>query len=129
MNYTAEDIEIAKELKLDGFNWIARDKNGYIGAYIDKPYKNIDSWYTTKFAYCSVYKEYFQSITWESEPTSLDSIIASEKPKYERLTDKDIAVTLNTNYCEDVTRFYMYAQRLWELENKIENGQLIFRED
>ena len=51
----------------------------------------------------------------------------ADEKKYERLTDKDIAVTLNTNYCEDMTRFYMYAQRLWELENKIESGELVER--
>ena len=75
MNYTAQDIAKATELKNKGYKWIA-----------------------------------------------------SEKPKYERLTDKDVAITLNTNYCEDMTRFYMYAQRLWELENKIESGELVFRE-
>lgn len=53
---------------------------------------------------------------------------SESKPKYERLTDRDIAVTLNNNECEDMTRFYMYAQRLWEIENKIEQGKLVFRE-
>ena len=53
---------------------------------------------------------------------------SESKPKYERLTDRDIAVTLNNNECEDITRFLRYAQRLWELENKIEQGKLVFRE-
>ena len=46
---------------------------------------------------------------------------------YKRLTDKDIAVTLNFNAYEDNTRFFNYAHRLWELENAIENGELIFK--
>lgn len=53
---------------------------------------------------------------------------SESKPKYERMTDRDIAVTLNNNECEDITRFLRYAQRLWELENKIEQGKLVFRE-
>ena len=48
---------------------------------------------------------------------------------YKRLTDKDIAVTLNCNAYEDNTRFFNYAHRLWELENAIENGVLMFKED
>lgn len=44
--------------------------------------------------------------------------------EYERLTDKDIVVTLNYNAYEDNTRFFNYAHRLWELENAIENGEL-----
>ena len=44
---------------------------------------------------------------------------------YKRLTDKDIAVTLNCNAYEDNTRFFNYAHRLWELENAIENYELI----
>lgn len=74
--------------------------------------------------------DYYPYCLFEYKPENMhyNQNLASEKPKYERLTDKDIAVTLNTNYCEDMTRFYMYSQRLWELENKIESGELVFRE-
>ena len=46
---------------------------------------------------------------------------------YKRLADKDIVVTLNFNAYEDNTRFFNYAHRLWELENAIENGELVFK--
>lgn len=48
---------------------------------------------------------------------------SESKPKYERLTDRDTTVTLNKNDYEDATRFYLYAQRLWELENEIERRE------
>ena len=48
---------------------------------------------------------------------------------YERLTDKDIEVTLNCNAFEDNTRFFCYAHRLWELENKIESGEIDYVAD
>ena len=134
MNYTAEDIKKAKELKVERFNWVVRNKNRSIQAFRQKPIKLAKEWVSSAHEdyddWIDIDAIYFIPIKFENEePASLDDIIASEKPKYERLTDKDIAITLNTNYCEDMTRFYMYAQRLWELENKIESGELVFRED
>lgn len=129
MNYTAGDIEKAKELKSTGKNWVARNENGELMAYTYKPEKRTYIWTDCVEWHLVIHQLFFQSVTWEDEePTSIDLIIASEKPKYDRLTDRDLAVTLNTNYGEDMTRFYLYAQRLWELENKIESGELIFRE-
>lgn len=130
MNYTAREIKEAKRLKELGFNWIAREKGSYLPlrVYVDKPKKLKTGWKTLSEWGWIVYYD-FQSVTWEDEePTSLDDIIASEKPKYDRLTDRDIAVTLNINYSEDTTRLFKYAQRLWKLENKIESGEFVFRE-
>ncbi|MCM1437770.1 MAG: hypothetical protein NC131_00970 [Roseburia sp.] len=47
----------------------------------------------------------------------------------ERLTDKDLTVTLNMPQYGDTTRFMIYAQRLWELENELESGELITRDE
>lgn len=47
---------------------------------------------------------------------------------YERLTDEDLALTLNHNENGDITPFYKYAMRLWELENGIKRGEIIFIE-
>lgn len=75
--------------------------------------------------------DYYPYCLFEYKPENMhyNQNLASEKPKYERLTDRDIDVTLNTNYCEDMTRFLKYATQLWELENKIESGELVFREE
>lgn len=129
MNYTAEDRQEARELKNQGFNYIIRNRGGDLWVTTHRPVKKDNYWVRRNGAITYVNLLGFKGVTWEdTEPTSLDDIIASGKPKYERLTDKDVAITLNTNYCEDMTRFYMYAQRLWELENKIESGELVFTE-
>lgn len=43
--------------------------------------------------------------------------------QYERLTDEDLTVTLNMPQYGDTTKFFRYAQRLWELENQIKKGK------
>lgn len=44
--------------------------------------------------------------------------------KYERLTPKDLVETINMPQYGDNTRFLLYAQRLWDLENQMERGEL-----
>lgn len=75
--------------------------------------------------------DYYPYCLFEYKPENMhyNQNLASEKPKYDRLTDRDIAVTLKNNECEDMTRFLKYATQLWELENKIESGELIFKEE
>lgn len=47
---------------------------------------------------------------------------------YKRLTNRDLVLTLNyNNGFEDDKRRLDYASRLWELENKIESGELVDR--
>lgn len=44
---------------------------------------------------------------------------------YKRLTNRDLVLTLNyNNGFEDDKRRLGYALRLWELENKIERGEI-----
>ena len=45
--------------------------------------------------------------------------------KYERLTPKDMVTVLNRNEQERLEPLLRYAYRLYELEDKIENGTLI----
>ena len=88
MNYTAKDIEKAKELKAEGYNWIATDRNGDCCVYETKPYRFNDYdeatglWSNeedTDWKY--LLNCYFKLITWKSEPVSLDDIIASGELK------------------------------------------------
>lgn len=48
---------------------------------------------------------------------------------YERVTPHDRVEMLNFNQYEDMARFYMYALRCFDLENQIENGELLMREE
>ena len=40
---------------------------------------------------------------------------------YERTTPKDLVEAINMPQGEDMTRFLLYTQRLWEIENAIES--------
>lgn len=49
---------------------------------------------------------------------------------YKRLTNRDLVLTLNyNNGFEDDKRRLDYASRLWELENRIESGELVDRNE
>ena len=44
---------------------------------------------------------------------------------YERLTDRDMVLNLNVNQgTTDLTKYFLFTQRLWELENQIESGAI-----
>lgn len=85
MRFTEQDIEKAKQIKFDGYNWIARDKDGEICAFEVKPYRYAldsaacDMWENQEdTAWITVNKSYFEPITWKSEPVCLDDIIESK---------------------------------------------------
>lgn len=80
VNYTAEDIEQAKELKSMRYSWIARDSNGELTAYTYKPEKYTYRWSdNSDWNYYGLDKRLFQPVIWSNaEPTRLDDIIASE---------------------------------------------------
>lgn len=135
MNYTAEDIEKAKEFKEMGYNWIIRFFGGALWITENRPTKERWGWHFSDGEYAMLdTSKAFKPVTRDDyEPTSLDEIIAKYdkiKPKYERLTDKDLLmnITYNGQY-DDMTRFFLFARQLWELENKIESGELIFKEE
>lgn len=49
--------------------WIARDKDGILGIYINKPVKAIDSWspLTANEDYCVIKTDLFPEVKWEDE--------------------------------------------------------------
>lgn len=143
MNYTAKDIEKAKELKVERFNWVVRNKNRSIQAFRQKPIKLAKEWVSSAHEdyddWIDIDAIYFIPIKFENEePASLDSIIASEKPKYERLTkrqgeyylfDECVKCAYGRKNCDRWCDKTIGAyERLRELENKIESGELVFRE-
>lgn len=50
---------------------------------------------------------------------------AQERSEYQRLTDEDLIVIINASEYGDMTKFLLYAHRLWKLENKIKQGLLV----
>lgn len=62
----------------------------------------------------------------ERKNIKLESDSEKNKINYERITPKNCIETLITNESYDEhARFISYAYRLWQLENKIENGEII----
>lgn len=53
--------------------WIARDKNGSLFAYEDKPkrYDNKKEWFSVKFLF-SMENSLFPDLTWEDEPIEVE---------------------------------------------------------
>lgn len=53
--------------------WIARDKNGFLGAYEDKPVRcdNKKEWLAEKFL-SSMENSFFPDLTWEDEPIEVE---------------------------------------------------------
>lgn len=76
--YSEIDIQTAKTLLKEGCKWIARDGSGRLFAYIDKPKKWDELWWSCgRTGYvCEAFGPIFQNVKFEdSEPTSLDSIV------------------------------------------------------
>ena len=80
--YQASDldfnVEEPEEVTIDG--WVARDKDGEIFFYRDKPIRDNSFWYDSlpEGGYFGLPRDFFPDVTWESEP--LDVTIAI-KPK------------------------------------------------
>ena len=110
MNYTAKDIERAKELKLMGYNWIATNKNGRPFAFGRMPYRCADDsneyniWDNQPGTpWLMLSKEYFKSITWENEPVYIDEIITGGKVQVNGDTVIDRLTAENQRLKEEVT--------------------------
>ena len=53
--------------------WVARDKNGFLFSYEDKPTRcdNKKEWFAEKFL-SSMENSYFHNLTWEDEPIEVE---------------------------------------------------------
>lgn len=145
MNYTKRDIEKAIRLKLEGYNWIATNKNGRPFAYGRMPYRCADDdsneyniWDNQPGTpWLMLSKEYFKSITWENEPVYIDEIITGGKVQangdtaIERLTaELDITKAALDNlifYCTNDKKFMCEA--FSEKCPKKSNGTLLCGSD
>lgn len=69
--YTEEQKEIFKALKVLGFNWMARDKDNPVIAFDIKPERRSFTWYSTKCKQAELFtnsmQETFDFIKWEDE--------------------------------------------------------------
>lgn len=67
-----------KELKA----WVARDEDGSLYMYTDKPQKMRVTWYAPKVCYMKLYDSLFPEVKWEDEePKRIKLSIKNEKSK------------------------------------------------
>ena len=74
---TQFEYEYLKFAKKEGFNFIARDNDGCVFLYRNRPWKDELSWdYSGKFMI--VFAELFKFVKWEDEePWNIDNILAN----------------------------------------------------
>ena len=62
--------------------WVARDENGMLYLYPDKPKKMRDTWYAPKDGYMKLDDSLFSEVKWEDEePKGIKLSIKNEKSK------------------------------------------------
>ena len=71
---------LLKDLKQDGFEWLARDENSELYAFKEKPkkYEKIEFWDTGVNDYSLIEKDDFPQIKWsDSQPTNISNLLAT----------------------------------------------------
>lgn len=80
---TDREVEILKALKVLGYVWLARDKNGELYAFFNEPTKSFSVWdddnEEERYYFPIKEKDLFNFIKWEDEePTSIDDLLKGE---------------------------------------------------
>lgn len=67
-----------KVAKKEEFNFIARDGDGRLFLYKNKPFKSLDEWIVASKVCCRILDSLFKFVKWEDkEPYSIDEILAN----------------------------------------------------
>lgn len=78
MKLIDKEIEILKALKVLGYEWLARDENGELYAYYDKPTKdhNYIFWMDDYHCFLTNGDTLFNFVKWaDEEPTNIDNLL------------------------------------------------------
>ena len=76
--FTEVEKTIARNINWE-YKWMARDRDGNLCIYEEKPRKEEDSWYFGGYDYISYFNHLFSAIQWEDEePTRISDINGSE---------------------------------------------------
>ena len=75
---TRFEYEYLKVAKKEEFNFIARDGDGRLFLYKNKPFKSLDEWIVASKVCCRILDSLFKFVKWEDkEPYSIDEILAN----------------------------------------------------
>ena len=68
-------LKVAKE---NGYNFIAKDGDGRLFLYKNKPFKSLDEWIVASKDCCRILDSLFKFVKWEDEdPWNIDNILAN----------------------------------------------------
>lgn len=71
-----EYLKVAKE---NGYNFIAKDGDGRLFLYKNKPFKSLDEWIVASKDCCRILDSLFKFVKWENEsPTSIEELLKCE---------------------------------------------------
>lgn len=91
--------------------WIARDKNGELYLYNEKPFRREKDFFLdiAGFDFCEVPKEYLPSVTWENSPQRVILELAPEEPVTKKVGENirpildqkiaDCGFSVRVNFC------------------------------
>lgn len=75
---TRFEYEYLKVAKKEGFNFIARDGDGRLFLYKNKPFKSLDEWIVASKDCCRILDNLFKFVKWEDEESwKIDSILSN----------------------------------------------------
>ncbi len=75
---TKFEYEYLKVAKKEEFNFIARDGDGRLFLYKNKPFKSLDEWIVASKVCCRILDSLFKFVKWEDEePWNIDNILAN----------------------------------------------------
>lgn len=75
---TKFEYEYLKVAKKEGFNFIARDGDGRLFLYKNKPLKSLDEWIVASKDCCRILDSLLNFVKWEDEePWNIDNILAN----------------------------------------------------
>ncbi len=73
---TKFEYEYLKVAKKEEFNFIARDGDGRLFLYKNKPFKSLDEWIVASKVCCRILDSLFKFVKWEDEePYNIDEIL------------------------------------------------------
>lgn len=75
---TKFEYEYLKVAKRERFNFIAKDGDGRLFLYKDKPFKSLDEWNVASNDCCGILDSLLNFVKWEDEePWNIDNILAN----------------------------------------------------
>ena len=105
-DFTEEEKKILRCFKQIGYNYIARDKDGILALYSNKPYKITNMWNYQDGEYIDLRIKMFESIKWQDpEPFEIPDI--ENEPEYE--TDKKKIKDRLKNILKDTNNLCMLS--------------------